>query len=94
MIRKINLSLAKLKFRCDIYIYIYIYFIFREEFLAKIERRVKDYKVDILNEPREGKMLLVLDIDYTLFGMYRNAFMDLTVASCVLGYVKGRVSFE
>ncbi|XP_007889601.1 ubiquitin-like domain-containing CTD phosphatase 1 isoform X2 [Callorhinchus milii] len=39
----------------------------REENLAKIARRVKDYKVDILNPPREGKKLLVLDVDYTLF---------------------------
>ena len=40
----------------------------REEYLAKIERRIREYKFDILNEPREGKKLLVLDIDYTLFG--------------------------
>ncbi len=41
---------------------------FREEYLAKIERRVKEYKIEILSEPRPGKKLLVLDIDYTLFG--------------------------
>lgn len=39
----------------------------REEHLAKIERRVKEYKIEILNRPRPGKKLLVLDIDYTLF---------------------------
>ncbi|XP_060555467.1 ubiquitin-like domain-containing CTD phosphatase 1 [Ruditapes philippinarum] len=39
----------------------------REEFLQKIEKRVKDYKIDIITEPRDGKKLLVLDIDYTLF---------------------------
>ncbi|XP_057347245.1 ubiquitin-like domain-containing CTD phosphatase 1 isoform X2 [Manis pentadactyla] len=39
----------------------------REENLLKISRRVKDYKVEILNPPREGKKLLVLDVDYTLF---------------------------
>ncbi|KAG7263889.1 hypothetical protein CRUP_034228 [Coryphaenoides rupestris] len=39
----------------------------REENLAKIARRVKDYKVEELNPPREGKRLLVLDVDYTLF---------------------------
>uniref|UniRef100_F6QEE8 Ubiquitin-like domain-containing CTD phosphatase 1 n=1 Tax=Xenopus tropicalis TaxID=8364 RepID=F6QEE8_XENTR len=39
----------------------------REENLAKISRRVKDYKIEILNPPREGKKLLVLDVDYTLF---------------------------
>lgn len=37
------------------------------ENLAKIARRVKEYKVDIFNNPRPGKKLLVLDIDYTLF---------------------------
>lgn len=33
----------------------------------QVERRVREYEVKILNEPREGKKLLVLDIDYTLF---------------------------
>lgn len=42
--------------------------VFREENLAKIARRVKDYKVEEMNPPREGKRLLVLDVDYTLFG--------------------------
>jgi ubiquitin-like domain-containing CTD phosphatase 1 len=36
-------------------------------YLAKINKRIKDYKIEVLNEPREGKNLLVLDIDYTLF---------------------------
>lgn len=39
----------------------------KEVYLAKIKRRVNEYKVDILNDPRPGKKLLVLDIDYTLF---------------------------
>ena len=39
----------------------------REEFKKKVERRVKDYQIKVLNEPRKGKKLLVLDIDYTLF---------------------------
>ncbi len=43
---------------------------FREEYLAKIDKRIKDYKIDILNEHRPGKKLLVLDIDYTLFGEF------------------------
>lgn len=43
-------------------------FVSREENLAKIARRVKDYKVEELNPPRDGKRLLVLDVDYTLFG--------------------------
>lgn len=40
----------------------------REEFLAKIERRVLSYEIKVFNEPRPGKKLLVLDVDYTLFG--------------------------
>ncbi|XP_067009192.2 ubiquitin-like domain-containing CTD phosphatase 1 [Anabrus simplex] len=39
----------------------------KEVYLAKIERRIREYKINILNEPRPGKKLLVLDIDYTLF---------------------------
>ncbi|CAB4019793.1 ubiquitin-like domain-containing CTD phosphatase 1, partial [Paramuricea clavata] len=39
----------------------------RDEYLAKIARRVKEYEVKVLNEPRSGKKLLVLDVDYTLF---------------------------
>ncbi|XP_046851468.1 ubiquitin-like domain-containing CTD phosphatase 1 [Xenia sp. Carnegie-2017] len=39
----------------------------RDEYLAKITRRVKEYQVKVLNEPRVGKKLLVLDVDYTLF---------------------------
>ena len=35
--------------------------------LAKVESRKKSFKLKILNEPRPGKKLLVLDIDYTLF---------------------------
>lgn len=55
----------------------------REENLAKIARRVKDYKVEELNPPREGKRLLVLDVDYTLFGELQSPyicpFKNLTV---------------
>lgn len=39
----------------------------QEVYLAKIEKRIKDYQIKMLNEPRPGKKLLVLDIDYTLF---------------------------
>lgn len=39
----------------------------REEYLAKIEKRVKEVKIEVMNPPRPGKKLLVLDIDYTLF---------------------------
>jgi ubiquitin-like domain-containing CTD phosphatase 1 len=39
----------------------------REEVRIKLERRINTYQGKILNEPRQGKKLLVLDIDYTLF---------------------------
>lgn len=39
----------------------------REVYLNKIARRIKDYKINVFQPPREGKKLLVLDIDYTLF---------------------------
>lgn len=39
----------------------------KEEYLAKIEKRVREYEVKVISEKREGKKLLVLDIDYTLF---------------------------
>ncbi|XP_073969065.1 ubiquitin-like domain-containing C-terminal domain phosphatase 1 [Rhodnius prolixus] len=39
----------------------------RDVYLAKIDRRIKEYTIKILNPPRPGKKLLVLDIDYTLF---------------------------
>ncbi|VVD02965.1 ubiquitin-like domain-containing CTD phosphatase 1 [Leptidea sinapis] len=39
----------------------------QEIYLGKINKRVRDYNIRVLNEPRPGKKLLVLDIDYTLF---------------------------
>lgn len=36
-------------------------------YLSKIEKRIRTYTITQLNPPREGKKLLVLDIDYTLF---------------------------
>jgi len=39
----------------------------REFNLEKIQKRVREYEVKVLNPSREGKKLLVLDIDYTLF---------------------------
>jgi ubiquitin-like domain-containing CTD phosphatase 1 len=38
----------------------------REENLLKISDRVKEYKVEVLSPPREGRKLLVQDGDYTL----------------------------
>lgn len=34
---------------------------------SKIARRIQHYKIKMLNQPRQNKKLLVLDIDYTLF---------------------------
>lgn len=39
----------------------------REEYLNKIAKRVSTYELNMLNEPRPGKKLLVLDVDYTFF---------------------------
>jgi len=39
----------------------------REFNLEKIEKRVREYEVKVVNPSRENKKLLVLDIDYTLF---------------------------
>ncbi|KAK3275812.1 hypothetical protein CYMTET_16074, partial [Cymbomonas tetramitiformis] len=39
----------------------------REENLQKLAKRVEKREMVTLNPPREGKKLLVLDIDYTLF---------------------------
>ena len=38
-----------------------------ETHLKKIRQRVDKYEITILNPPRPGSKLLVLDIDYTLF---------------------------
>jgi len=37
------------------------------EFIAKIERRLRDYTPLVISSPRPSKKLLVLDVDYTLF---------------------------
>ncbi|GAB0096500.1 Ubiquitin-like domain-containing CTD phosphatase 1 [Sergentomyia squamirostris] len=39
----------------------------QDVYLSKVNKRIRDYKIEMKNEPREGKKLLVLDIDYTLF---------------------------
>ena len=38
-----------------------------EVYLSKIQKRIEQYNITELNPLREGKKLLVLDIDYTLF---------------------------
>ena len=60
-------------------------FTFREEHLAKIEKRIKTYDFQVLNEPRADKLLLVLDVDYTLFGellllLLLSAFLERKIA--------------
>lgn len=44
-----------------------LFIFFLQIYLSKIEKRVRFYKIEELNPPRENKRLLVLDIDYTLF---------------------------
>ncbi|KAJ8952778.1 hypothetical protein NQ318_008095 [Aromia moschata] len=39
----------------------------QDVYLSKVEKRIKNYEIKILNEFRPNKNLLVLDIDYTLF---------------------------
>lgn len=51
---------------------VFIIFHKRDEYLAKIQKRVDNYKIEELNAPRDGKKLLVLDIDYTLFGKLKS----------------------
>jgi len=36
-------------------------------FLDKVQARIKTYEINQKNPPRQGKKLLVLDVDYTLF---------------------------
>ncbi|CAN7990733.1 unnamed protein product [Ixodes hexagonus] len=40
----------------------------RDEFVLKVTKRIKSYQMRMVNPPRPGKRLLVLDIDYTIFG--------------------------
>jgi len=39
----------------------------RHEYIAKIDRRIKEYKITTLEKPRKDSKLLILDIDYTIF---------------------------
>lgn len=39
----------------------------REENIRKLEHRIQNLNIKVMNPPREGKHCLVLDIDYTLF---------------------------
>ena len=52
----------------------------RDIYLKKIERRVTEYRIEEITPFRDGKKLLVLDIDYTLFG---NSFYYILVQSPV-----------
>eukprot|EP00736_Rhodelphis_marinus_P009859 Rmarinus@m.8999 len=67
----------------------------RVENLRKVEHRVKHYSLTIMNQPRPGKKLLVLDIDYTLFDhrstvesidQLRRPFLHEFLSSCYEHY--------
>ncbi|XP_019867650.1 ubiquitin-like domain-containing CTD phosphatase 1 isoform X2 [Aethina tumida] len=53
----------------------------QEVYLSKIQRRIKDYEVKILNDLRPDKKLLVLDIDYTLFDHSAYEHYDIVIWS-------------
>ncbi|XP_041441478.1 ubiquitin-like domain-containing CTD phosphatase 1 [Xenopus laevis] len=58
-----------------------------EENVAKISCCVKDYKVEVLNPPREGNKLLIMDVDYTLFGKFTFVLSKLnlhSVTCCII----------
>jgi len=48
-------------------------------YIEKVQMRAKDYKPSVLNLPREGKKLLVLDIDYTFYDMSSTASNPLVL---------------
>lgn len=50
----------------------------------KLERRIKKVEVEVLNEPREGKRLLVVDIDYTIYDLGSSAETPMELARSVL----------
>jgi hypothetical protein len=49
---------------------------------AKLERRIKMVEVKVLHEPRPGKKLLVVDIDYTIFDLGSSAEQPMELARC------------
>lgn len=48
--------------------------------LAKLERRIKAVEIKVLNPPRLGKKLLVIDIDYTIFDLGSSAEQPMDLA--------------
>eukprot|EP00892_Ulva_mutabilis_P009467 jgi/Ulvmu1/6893/UM031_0099.1 len=48
--------------------------------LAKLERRIKAVDIKVLNDPRPGKKLLVIDIDYTIFDLGSSAERPMDLA--------------
>ena len=40
----------------------------REKYLAKIDKRISEYELKLINPLQEDKKLVVLDIDCTFFG--------------------------
>lgn len=49
---------------------------------AKLERRIKAVDIKVLNAPRPGKKLLVIDIDYTIFDLGSSAERPMDLARC------------
>ncbi len=56
----------------------------RPENLDKIERRSNAYIFTKIAEMRPGKKLLVLDIDYTIFGKYESAQTGILLVSDII----------
>lgn len=54
---------------------------YRDIYLNKIEKRVAKYHIEEIAPFRDGKKLLVLDIDYTLFGDAHIKFMYWLILS-------------
>eukprot|EP01127_Copromyxa_protea_P007463 TRINITY_DN17364_c0_g1_i2.p1 TRINITY_DN17364_c0_g1~~TRINITY_DN17364_c0_g1_i2.p1 ORF type:complete len:201 (-),score=25.40 TRINITY_DN17364_c0_g1_i2:463-1029(-) len=48
-------------------------------YLEKVENRIKTYTPVVLNKPREGKKLLVLDVDFTFFDHKSTASSPLSL---------------
>jgi ubiquitin-like domain-containing CTD phosphatase 1 len=54
--------------------------LFTHEVQEKLERRIQRVEVKVLMEPRPGKKLLVIDIDYTIFDLGSSAEQPMELA--------------
>lgn len=59
--------------------------------MQKVERRVKEYEIKVVNESRPGKKLLVLDVDYTFFGKLHYMTIMYSHHTCLLWPPKGNI---